>query len=181
MIHFSEIVGDCSGTVARGSFIPPPQTPYGILRLLEDKYRMQIEMTVNHNMYSPPMISMEINMSEDSLKQFCDDIHTSLTSPGAVPIYMNGDLYGAATPHTTPLKAWMRQVITEPLIAEPTVDDGRPCIKCTAEQKEKFIQMIERYCDTCFLGDCEAEDADDCRKCLERRVRWETDGNIFKP
>ena len=148
MIHFSDIVGDCSGTVARGAFIPPPpQTHYGILHMLEDRYHMQIETTINHSvMYNPSMVSMEITMSEDNLKRFCDDIHTFW---------------------------WGTPVTNLPQMTITPVDDGRPYIKCTAEQKENFIQMIERYCDTCFLGNCEAEDADDCRKCLERRVRWE--------
>lgn len=56
----------------------------------------------------------------------------------------------------------------------PTETDDRPCMRCTKEQKEKFISMVEKYCDTCFLdGSCEAQDDYDCRKCLERRMRWE--------
>ena len=51
--------------------------------------------------------------------------------------------------------------------------DSRMKIKCTEEPKEKFIGMVEKYCDTCFLDKCDAEDDYDCRKCLERRVKWE--------
>ena len=101
-------------------------------------------------------------MDIDRLNQLCDDMRKALESSLMDIVH---------TTSTTPLPP----MFTLTPIGEGESSDDRPYIKCTPEQKEKFIQMIERYCDTCFLGNCEAEDADDCRKCLERRVRWETE------
>lgn len=152
MRHFSDIVGDCSGIVY-GSFTPPQTTsPMSILRMLGDKYNMQINnVMMTNSLYTSPRVDMEINMDILDLEKLCDDIKKSLITPLTASIPTFGSRIS------------------------DVVSDDRPCIKCTLEQKENFIRMIERYCDTCFLGDCDPQDEDDCRKCLERRVRWETE------
>lgn len=99
-------------------------------------------------------------MDIDKLNQLCEDMKKALESSLMDISYVTS---------TTPLPP----AFTLTSISDGGLSDGRPYIKCTAEQKEKFIQMIERYCDTCFLGNCDPQDEDDCRKCLERRVRWE--------
>lgn len=161
MRHFSDIVGDCSGIVTRGYFVPPPiSEARGILPLLAEKYHIQL----CNVMYEPSLVSnqprvrLEIEMDSESMKQLCEDLRRAVLEP-IIP-----SPYVTYTTSTTPLP---------PSVTITPISDGRPFIRCTAEQKENFIRMIEKYCDTCFLGTCDPQDEDDCRKCLERRVHWE--------
>lgn len=55
-------------------------------------------------------------------------------------------------------------------------------IKCTPEVKEKIIKLAEEKWEKCmFESGCDPQDVYDCRKCLERRITWQTDGNILSP
>ena len=55
-------------------------------------------------------------------------------------------------------------------------------IRCTKEEKEQVIKLAEEKWETCmFESGCDPQDDYDCRKCLERRIRWEIDGDTSKP
>lgn len=141
--------------------VPRPDI-HDVLGMLQMKYQMNISnfMIEQGVMFNPPRITMEVSMDTERLTQLCEDIKNSLL---ALEFNPWGVSYSTST---TPLPPEMSMTVTP-------VEDDRPCIKCTAEHKENFIRMIEKYCDTCFLGECDPQDGDDCRKCLERRVRWE--------
>lgn len=55
-------------------------------------------------------------------------------------------------------------------------------IECTPEEKEKIIRLAEEKWEKCmFESGCDPQDDYDCRKCLERRITWRTDGSTLRP
>ena len=55
-------------------------------------------------------------------------------------------------------------------------------IRCTPEEKEQVIKLAEEKWEKCiFKSGCDPQDDYDCRKCLERRVRWVIDGSTSEP
>ena len=46
-------------------------------------------------------------------------------------------------------------------------------IKCTPLMKETIMRLAERSWDRCpFIDGCKSQDEYNCRKCLERRIKW---------
>ena len=146
---------------------PPISETQAILPLLAEKYHMRLcNMIYEPSLVSnQPNVKLEIEMDSEQLEKLCAELRKAVLTPFVSDGY----------PWTVPVSALHKtiQYTSDDYGTGTLTIDNRPCIKCTAEQKENFIRMIEKYCDTCFLGTCEPEDEDDCRKCLERRVRWE--------
>lgn len=142
------------------NFVERRDNNLDVLRMMAEKYGMSINAMVNHTITATPKIDLEITMDAERLEQLREDLRRAVFTP--MP-WAQGLPYVTTTTTCIP-----------PSVTITPVSDGRPCMICTKEQKEKFISMVERYCDTCFLdGTCEEQDDYDCRKCLERRMRWE--------
>lgn len=132
------------------------------LNKLREKYHIQqIDVTQEHW----GMASLTFHMDEHHLNRMCSELEEILDVPN-VPVSIDRKKLESVFEPLPPYGDW------RPFVPEPKKDD-RPMIKCTKERKEKFIDMVERYCDSCFLGECDPKDDYDCRKCLERRVHWE--------
>ena len=138
-----------------------------LVEALYDKYRMQINNVMFEQRldWFPPKVRMEIEMDSERLEQFRKDLEKFIHTPlYDVPMYST---------HTISFPS-IDYGVGESCPRPPVETDDRPCMRCTKEQKEKFISMVEKYCNECFLdSNCEEQDDYDCRKCLERKVRWE--------
>ena len=144
------------------NFTNPQNDIVDVVQLLRERYRAYVNNVMFEQstaMFFPPKVRLEVEMDAEKLSQLHEDMKKALTTP----------LYASMPIHFPSLDYETRFPVAE--VSE--VPDDRPCMRCTKEQKEKFISMVETYCDTCFLDDCEAQDDYDCRKCLERKVRWE--------
>ena len=125
---------------------------------------------IEFSLPQPNIPSPNVEIRWDTDTAFGDPYSSKLRLPNTLPLITLCDGATLFMPQTS----WRWDDPAFPLGGVVITPRLQCFIKCTPLMKETLIRLAEHSWNKCpFTGGCDSQDEYSCRKCLERRIKWD--------